>query len=165
MEQRVLIKDRREDGHGSTQIPSRFVKYHGDTAVSYPDVSYCVRHVRTGPESFDVWGRSGKPRDFETHFRIQGALEASPNASVRDIAETTGIAPSTVFDALTQVFHLKFGNWRWNSHKLSDDEKRARVQLAVSLQAEHEKAQRRNWTEFYTGNESWSLGANFPKGY
>jgi hypothetical protein len=51
-----------------------------------------------------------RPPDFETDFRIEGALEASPNASVRDIAQTTGIATSTVFDVLTQVLDLEFRN-------------------------------------------------------
>jgi hypothetical protein len=31
------------------------------------------------------------------------------------------------------------------------------VQLAVSLQAELERTQRRNWIEFYTGDESREL--------
>jgi hypothetical protein len=38
------------------------------------------------------------------------------------------------------------------------------MQLAVSLQAELERAQQRNWTKFYTGDESWPLWKNFPKG-
>jgi hypothetical protein len=40
---------------------------------------------------------------------------------------------------------------------LSDDQKRTRVQLAVSLHAKLERAQRRNWTGFYTCDESWAL--------
>jgi hypothetical protein len=63
---------------------------------------------------------------------------------------------------------LKFFIWNFvtgdGSRKLSDDQKRTRVQLAVSLQAELEKAQRRNWTEFYTDDEPWVLWKNFPKG-
>jgi hypothetical protein len=42
-------------------------------------------------------------------------------------------------------------------HKLSDNQKRTRVQLAISLQAELEKAQRKKWTEFYTDDESGVL--------
>jgi hypothetical protein len=63
---------------------------------------------------------------------------------------------------------LKFFIWNFvtgdGSHTVSDDQKRTRMQLAVSLQAEPERAQRRNWTEFYTGDESWVLCKNFPKG-
>jgi hypothetical protein len=50
-------------------------------------------------------------------------------------------------------------------HKLSDNQKRTRAQLAISLQAELKKAQRRNWTEFYTDDESEVLWKKFPKGY
>jgi hypothetical protein len=49
-------------------------------------------------------------------------------------------------------------------HRLGDDQKRTRVQLAVSLQAELEKAQQRNWTEFYIGDEFWALWKNLPRG-
>jgi hypothetical protein len=36
MEQRVLIKYLREDGHGSTQIHSKLIEQYGDKALSYP---------------------------------------------------------------------------------------------------------------------------------
>jgi hypothetical protein len=47
--------------------------------------------------------------------------------------------------------------------KLSEDQKRTRAQLAVSRRAELERAQRRNWTEFYAGDESLVSWKNFPK--
>jgi hypothetical protein len=114
-------------------------------------------------ESVEDSSRSGRWPDFQTHFRIEGTFEASSNASVRDITQTTGIAPSTVFYVLTQVLHLEFRDCRWIPHKLSGDPKRTRVQLAVSLQAELEMAQRRNWTEFYTDDESRVLWKFFRK--
>jgi hypothetical protein len=60
-------------------------------------------------------------------FRIEGALEASPDTVLRDNVHATGITPSTVFYALTQVLHLEFCNWSWLSHKFSDDQKRTRA--------------------------------------
>jgi hypothetical protein len=71
-----------------------------------------VRQFRIGRESVEDSRRNGKPPDFQTRFRIEGALEASPNASVRDVAQTSGIAPSRIFYVLTQVLHLEFRNWR-----------------------------------------------------
>jgi hypothetical protein len=71
-----------------------------------------------GRESVEDSKRIGRPPDFQTHFRIEEALEALPNdpnalnASVRDIAQTTGIAPSTIFYVLTRVLRLEFHNWR-----------------------------------------------------
>jgi hypothetical protein len=97
---------------------------------------------------------SGRLPNFQIQFGIDGVLKESPNASVWDIAQTTGTALSTVFYILIQVLHLEFRNWRWISHKFSNDQKQITVQLAVSLQSEFERAQRRNWTEFYTDNES-----------
>jgi hypothetical protein len=37
------------------------------------------------------------------------------------------------FYVFTQVLHLEFRNWWWIPHKLSDDQKRTRIQFAVSL--------------------------------
>jgi hypothetical protein len=59
---------------------------------------------------------------------------------------------------------VKFHDWRCVPYKLSDDQKRTRVQLAVSLQAELERAQRRNWTECDSGDELRVLWKNFPNG-
>jgi hypothetical protein len=120
-----------------------FVEHSGDKAISYPHVSYWVRQFLMGRESFEDSIRRGRPPDFQTYFRIEGALQALPNASVREIARTTGIASSTVFYVFIPVFCLEFRNWRWVPHKLSDDQKGAKVQLAVSLQAQLERAQRR----------------------
>jgi hypothetical protein len=100
--------------------------------------------VRTERESLEDWKRSGRPPDFQTYFRIEGALEASPNALVRDIAQAIGGAPSTAFYILTQVPHLEFRNRRCIARKLSGDEKQKRLLLAISLQAELDRAQRRN---------------------
>jgi hypothetical protein len=82
MEQRVLIKYLREEGHGSTQIHSKLAEYYEDEAFSHPDVSDWMQQFRMGRESVEDSRRSGRPPDFQTHFRIDGALEASPNASV-----------------------------------------------------------------------------------
>jgi hypothetical protein len=111
MEQRVLIKYLREERHESTQIHFKLVEHCADKALSYRDVSYRVGQFHLGREGIDDSRRSGRRPDFQTHFRVEAALKASPNASVRDIAQTTGIAPSTVFSVLTQVLHLEFRNW------------------------------------------------------
>jgi hypothetical protein len=157
MEQRVLIKSLREEGHELTQIHSKLVEHYGDKALSYPYVSYWVLQFCEEQESIEDSRRSGRPSDFQTRFRIEGALEGSPNPPVRDLAQTTSIAPSSVLYVLIQVLHLGFPNWRWTPHKLSDDQKQIRVQFAVSRQAELERAQQRNWTEFYTDHQSWVL--------
>jgi hypothetical protein len=57
----------------------------------------------------------------------------------------------------------EFRDWRLVSHKLSDHQKRSKVQIAVPLQAELDRAQRRNWTKFYTGDKSSVSWKNFAK--
>jgi hypothetical protein len=112
MEQRVLIKYLREAGHGSTQIHFELVEHYGDKAFSCSDFSYSLLEFFIERESVENSKCSKRLSDFQTHFRIEGVLEVSFNASVPDIAQTTRIALSTVFYVLTQVLHLKFHNWR-----------------------------------------------------
>jgi hypothetical protein len=81
-------------------------------ALSYPNVSDLVRQFHMGRESVEDSRYSGRLPDIQTPFRIDGALEASLNTSVRDIAETISLAPSTVFDVLTQVLHVELRDWR-----------------------------------------------------
>jgi hypothetical protein len=140
IEHTVVIKCLPEEGHGSRQIHSQFVEHYGDKALSYRDVSAWVRQFRMGRESAEDSRCSGRPTDFQTHFRIKGALEASPNVSVRDIVQNRDIAPSTGFYVLSQVLHLEFRKSRCIPSKLSADQKPARIQFAGSLQAELEKA-------------------------
>jgi hypothetical protein len=61
-------------------------------------------------KAFEDSRESRRFPDFQTRFRIEGAPEVSPNASVQDIAQTPGIASSTLFDVLTQVLRLEFCN-------------------------------------------------------
>jgi hypothetical protein len=56
MEQRVLIKCLREEGHGSTQIHSKLVEHYGDKAVSYPGVSYWGGSFQWGEKTLKIGG-------------------------------------------------------------------------------------------------------------
>jgi hypothetical protein len=103
MESRGLIKYHDEEGHRSAQIHSNLVELYGDKALSDPDVSYWVRELHIGRETDEDSRCSVRPPGLQTHFRIERALETSPNASVREIGEIPGIAPSMVFYILTQV--------------------------------------------------------------
>jgi hypothetical protein len=97
MEQRVLIKCLREEDHESTPIHSKFMEHSRDKAVSDPDVSHWMRQFPMGRESAEDSRGSKRPLDFQTHFRIKGALEALLNASVRDLVQPSSIAPSRAF--------------------------------------------------------------------
>jgi hypothetical protein len=94
--ERILIKYFREASHGSAQIHSKLAEHFRDKTLSDPHVSYWTRQFRIGLENVDDLRCSGRPTDFQTHFRIERAHKALLNASVRDIAKTTDIAPSTV---------------------------------------------------------------------
>jgi hypothetical protein len=65
------------------------------------------------------------------------------------------MASETCFQA--EVMPFTGRKKKENPHKLSEDQKRTSIQLAISLQAEFEMAQRRNWTEFHINDESCVL--------
>ena len=157
MEQRVFIKIAFEDGLAALETHRKLVEHYGGEALSYPSVTYWRREFRMGRQDVEDSPKTGRPPDFGIRLRIESALAAFPNGSVRSIAELTGYEPSTVFSILTQVLHLKFRHWRWTPHSLSDDQKVARVDGANMLRAELLMARRRNWNLFWTGDESWIL--------
>lgn len=72
-------------------------------------MNYWRHEFRGGTTNVEDSPRSGIPPDFPTHLCVERALEASPNGSVRGIAELTGYEFSTVFDIniIIQVLHFK----------------------------------------------------------
>ena len=113
MEQRVFIKIAFEDGLAALETHRKLVEHYGGEALSYPSVTYWRREFRMGRQDVEDSPKTGRPPDFGIRLRIESALAAFPNGSVRSIAELTGYEPSTVFYILTQVLHLKFRHWRW----------------------------------------------------
>jgi hypothetical protein len=76
MEQRILIKSLREEGHGSTQIHSKLVEHFGDKVLSDPDVSYWVRSFEWGEKALTIPDAAEARQISNPHLRIDGALEA-----------------------------------------------------------------------------------------
>jgi hypothetical protein len=156
MEQRLLIKYVREHGHASTQIHSQVIEPYVDKALSYRDVSYWVDRFRMGEKALKIRGAA---EDRQISKLISESRERSKYRPMLQF-ETLLRLPALLRQRYS-ISSLKFFIWNFltgdGSHKLSDDQKRTRVQLAVSLQAELGRVQRRNWTEFYTADESWVL--------
>jgi hypothetical protein len=65
---------------------------------------------------------------------------------------------------LTEGLGLKFRHWRWLPHILSINQKAERAQQAILLLAPLNKAEKRRWANFWTGDESCILCGNPPTG-
>jgi hypothetical protein len=87
-----------------------------------------------------------------------------PNTSVRQLAKISHYSSSTVFCVLTFVLHLKFRHWKCIPHFLPDNDKKKWMLMTKSLEILLVKAQRRNWLNFWTRDESWIMWDNFPTG-
>jgi hypothetical protein len=127
-------------------------------------VCYWMREFARGREQVENAQWSGQQPDFICHSRIQASLEEMPNASFQSLSEISHYAPSIVFCVLTSVLRLKFRHWKWIPHFRWDDDKKKQMSMAKSLEISLVRAQRRNWRNFWTGNESWIMWDNFPIG-
>jgi hypothetical protein len=129
------------------------VERYGKDAPSYPSVTYWRREFHGGREDVEGSPRNERQRDSEIRLRIERALEAFPNESVRTIDASMSHELLTVFYILTQILHLKFRDWRPVPHSPSDPQKVARVEGTKALRVKLLTAKRRNWNLFWTGDE------------
>jgi hypothetical protein len=135
-----------------------------DKALPYPDVSYWVRQFRMGRESVEYWRRSGSSPDFQIHLRIDETLETWPNFKFKTLLSLPALLGQRYSLPLLMFFVWNFLTGDASGTKMSDDQKRRKVQLAFSLQGELERAQRRN-ERSSTLVISAGYYKKFPKGY
>jgi hypothetical protein len=64
---------------------------------------------------------------------IAGRLDADPHFSARKLAQSLGIAASTVFRDLTQVLGMKCRHPRWMAHTLTPAQRPMRAEWAQSM--------------------------------
>ena len=98
---------------------------------------------------------SGKPSDVGIDDAIQNFLKKEPFASCRRLASELNLWVSTVHNHLTQSFGLVFKHTRYVSHKLGDDQKSERVNLAKGLIHRLGQHKHNSWRYIVTCDESW----------
>jgi hypothetical protein len=157
MEQHVFIKITLEEGLNALENHRKLVERSGREPLSSAAVTDWRREFSAGRQDVEDNPRPGRPPDFGLRLRVEQTSTAFPNSAIASIAEITGYATSTVFDILTQALHLKFRSWRCVLDSLSDAQKLGRIDGAKLLRVELLAAKRRNWTLFWTSDESWIL--------
>ena len=153
--QQKNITDLYEEGLNRKQIMEKINKDPLADNVSYDQVKRVVSKYITG-HLFDTPKKSpGRPSDERIDGKILQVLDEEPAASVRQIAQTTHIPATTVWNHLTHDLDYKYRTLRWVPHVLDEEKKMKRVTDSKELLGLLNKAEKDNWQFLYTGDESW----------
>jgi histone-lysine N-methyltransferase SETMAR len=120
--------------------------------------------ARCGTEEVSKKSPPGRTPDDGIDKAILYALSIEPFASVRRIDDMTNIHYSTVYRHLTFNLGMIYKRTKWVPHKLSQDDKGKRVELAIALKDRLIKQRRQGWRNLITGDESWFLYSYAFKG-
>ena len=141
-------------GYDAKAMHMKLVAYRAEGAPGYSTITKWLRALHRGEDILHRTFAPGPPPLEENEILIRSCLIEKPFSSVRSISSTTAIPRSTVHDTLMRmgyvVKHLK-----WVPHKLTDDQKRNRVELSKRMLDHLRTAKHRSWVKFYTGDESW----------
>lgn len=143
------------EGFSAKDIYTRLKEIFGDNAPAYSTITKKIRElVFLNPTSISQ-NLGGRPIDYINLYKVQKAIENSPNYTIRDIAKETGVPPTTVFRYLTKVLGYKNKSLRWIPHILTTELKNQRIQKSKDLLYEIQLAKINNYKYFITGDESW----------
>ena len=120
--QRGYVFVRAKLGDSGAKIHEDLVTVFGDDVLSYETVCRWKRSFDADKDTIQDEKRSGRPRSLDVDRIIQRELLDHPQYSTRDIASTTGIAKSAVFQRLVEL------GWRsihtkWIPHELTESQK------------------------------------------
>ena len=156
---RMYIKNRSKLGYSAKVIFNDIQASFGDNAVSYRIVSRWTKKFQEGLES--VENKPGTGRKVSNHtknaeVKIKKLLEIDARYTSRELAKTTGISLSKVHFILKKRLCARKISARWIPHLLSDDQKRARVVYAKTMQKLYPNFDKKKVANIVTaGDETW----------
>jgi hypothetical protein len=96
IEQRSVIKFFSDDGMSGVQIIARLRYHHGDGALSQTQVDLWINELKQGRTDLNTIASPRRGYDGRLAVVIAGKQDADPRFSARKIAQSLGIAISTV---------------------------------------------------------------------
>jgi hypothetical protein len=140
--------------HDAQKTHRKLVAHFGEGAPAYSTVTKWLRRLVCGDDILVPVERKGKESDGLVNFKILIALTAFPFHSVRTLASSLKIPPSTIYDHLRRAnFTVK--HLRWVPHTLDDCAQWSRVEMANLMLKMIVEARHDSWRCFLTGDESW----------
>jgi hypothetical protein len=130
LEQGCVINFFSDEGMPGLQIVERLRQLYGEDALSRTQVYFWINEVQLGRTDLDTIASPGRERDESLAAVIAGKLDAHPHFSARKLAQSLGIAVSTICRYLTEVLGMKCRHLRWVPHTLTHAQKLIRAELA-----------------------------------
>lgn len=130
-----------------------------DRAPALRTVKKWFGRFRQGNFSLEDEPRSGRPSGLDNDV-VRTLVKARPRITTEEIAETLSINKSTAFRRLKQLGYISKLD-TWVPHCLTERNKLNRMNVALSLQARHEKDPFLD--RLVTGDEKWVLYNNVQR--
>ena len=103
IEQRYVIKFLLEEGDTGIEIHRRLTEHYRDRAMSRSEVYRWVRDIKGGRTDLETISSPGRTPDEGLADVIRKRIDEDPHLSARKIAQSLGIATSTVCHYLRHV--------------------------------------------------------------
>ena len=126
----------------------------GNNTVHISTVKRWCRKFKNGDFSCLDEERTGRPPSDLIH-PISKILRKQPFISARLIAKQLSVTPNTVLKVLSEDMGLRRFTRKWVPHDLTEEQKLKRVDMSKSILKILEKAEKKNFINIMTGDESW----------
>jgi len=153
-QQRYYINVSWKNGREPAQIHNELVNAEGEGALSLRTVERWVRAFEDGDESVSDKARSGRPCEAVTSEKIAKAddlVSNDPHITTTELASQVGISRERITHILRNELDFHKVCAKWVPHKLSEDNKRLRVEVSKQLL----EILREGYNNIITGDETW----------
>lgn len=155
---RSYIHTRYKLGITAKEIYNEICDAYGTSEVSYTTVTRWLRRFKKGVDSVEDAPRPGRKHSAITPKNIQKVrdlIAKDARYTVTDIAHIVGISVPSAFRILRKELKLKRLTARWIPHLLTPEQKRLRVKTARELLKLYPKYDKKVFSTFVTGDETW----------
>jgi hypothetical protein len=159
VEQRYVITFFTDEDMPGVQIMPRLRDHYEKDALSRTQIYFWINEVKRGRADLNNIASPGREPDEGIAGVIAASLDADPHLSGRKLAQSFGIAASTVCQYLTEVLGMKCRHLRWVLHTLVSAQKVVRVELAQRTLQVLAKYKHSRFHFLCTGDESWMFYA------
>jgi hypothetical protein len=118
-------------------------------------VYFWINEVKRGTTDLDTIASRGREPDEGLAAVIAGKLDVDPHLLARKLAQSLGIANSTISGYLTTVLGMKNRHLRWVPHSLTHTQKMVRTKLAQNMLQTLAKHEHKNYHFLFTRDELW----------
>jgi hypothetical protein len=153
VEQGHVIKFFSDEGLPGVQIVECLRQHYGKDALSRTQEYFWINEAKRARTDLSTIASPGREPDESLAAVIAGKLDTDPHFSARKLAQSLGIAASTVCRYLTEVLGMKCRHLRWVPHTLTPAQKLMRAELAQGMLQALAKHKHTNYYFLFTGDE------------